>query len=97
MKNRKRILENALKCKDFKTLDKKRFLKAWRAVFFLLPSLHPDEHKNSDGGWPEKLKPLAAEAVQRYENCEISACDFYPYKAAIKGLKKARQNAGDSL
>jgi len=59
---RKAILREALKCKVLKKLDKRVFLKAWRTVAFLNNALHPDDYNSPDGGWPERLNPLAREA-----------------------------------
>lgn len=87
---KKQILNNALKCKDIKTLDKKTFLNAWRAVFFLSPSLHPDEWKNPDGGWTKRLKPLAAEAFRRVKIGELSDDELYCYQEVLKSIKVRR-------
>lgn len=90
MRKRKLILNSTLKCKDIKTLDKKTFLKTWKAIAFLHPGLHPDEVENPDGGWPEKLKPIAREAFQRCKIGEFSEGDSYQYKEAMKGLEARR-------
>lgn len=92
MQKKKLFLKSALRCKDFKTLDKKTFLKLWKAIAFVYPGLHPD-----DDGWSEKLKPVVNEAFRRLEIGEFSESDLYQVKEAIKGLKKASQNARNSL
>ena len=87
---RKAILEKALKCKDLKKLKKRVFLKAWKAIFFLHNGLHPDEHKNPDGGWPRRLKPLAREAFRRAEIGELTDVELYPYNEILKSIKARR-------
>ena len=77
-----------LKCDDLKSLDKDAFLKGWQAIAFLWPGLHPDEADNPDGGWPDELKPLAAEAFRRSNAGELKDDEIYCYKEAMKGLDK---------
>jgi hypothetical protein len=87
---KKQILNNALKCKNLKKLNKKTFLNTWKAIFFLSPGIHPDEYQNPNGGWPEELKPLAKEAFRRFEKGEFSEGNIYPYREAMKGLEARR-------
>jgi hypothetical protein len=84
---RKAILREALKCKDLKKLDKRDFLKVWRTIFFLQNGLHPDEYKNPEGGWPERLKPLAREAFRRAKTGEFADDEIYCYREVLKGIK----------
>jgi len=86
IKKKKQILNNALKCKNLKMLNKQTFLNAWKALAFLFPGIHPDEYENFDGGWPEKLKPLAAEAWRRFQSGEFSEENLYQVGEAMKGL-----------
>ncbi|OGV51113.1 MAG: hypothetical protein A2017_05320 [Lentisphaerae bacterium GWF2_44_16] len=90
MRKRELILKEVLNCKDIKKLDKSVFLKAWKAVYFLNPSLHPDDATNPEGGWPKRLKPLALEAFRRFKIGEFSEGDSYCYKEAVKGLEARR-------
>jgi hypothetical protein len=92
MKNKKMLIKNALKRKNIKSLDKKTFLKLWKAIAFVYPGLHPE-----CDGWPKKLKPVVSEAFRRLEIGEFSDSDFYQVGEAMKGLEKARQNTRNSL
>jgi hypothetical protein len=83
---RKAILREALKCKDLKKLDKRNFLKAWKALAFLHPGLHPDDTSN----WPKRLKPFAREAFRRFEKGKIAEEELYPVSDALKGLEARR-------
>ncbi|KKR03209.1 MAG: hypothetical protein UT30_C0035G0004 [Candidatus Uhrbacteria bacterium GW2011_GWF2_39_13] len=87
IEKKKCILNNALKCKNLKRLNKKTFLNAWKALAFLHPYLHPDEYENFDGGWPEQLKPLAREAFRMSEIGEFKDNQLYPASEALKGIK----------
>ena len=87
---RKAILQEALKCKNLKKLDKRDFLKAWRALAFLNNALHPDDYNSPDGGWPEELKPLAREAFRRAKIGELSDDELYCYQEVLKSIKARR-------
>lgn len=41
------------------------FLRAWRAMAYLFPGLHPDGYEDEGSGWPQALKRFAAEAWRR--------------------------------
>lgn len=84
---RRAILRDALKCKDLKKLNKRDFLKAWKALAFLNNALHPDDYNSPDGGWPEELKPLAREAFRRRRIGELTDEQLYPYREVLKSIK----------
>ncbi|KKR03550.1 MAG: hypothetical protein UT30_C0026G0010 [Candidatus Uhrbacteria bacterium GW2011_GWF2_39_13] len=87
MKKRRAILKEVLKNGNFKKLDKKTFLNAWKALAFIYVGLHPDEHENPEGGWPKRLKPLAVEVFRRRENGEFTDNELYPSQEVLKGIK----------
>jgi hypothetical protein len=91
IKKKKQILNNALKCKNLKMLNKQTFLNAWKALAFLHPYLHPDEYENFDGGWPKRLKPFAREAFRRFQSGEFSEENLYQAGEAMKGLEARRK------
>jgi len=43
-------------------LSKTDFVRAWSAVAYLFPGLHPDGFDDPESGWPAALKRFAAEA-----------------------------------
>ncbi len=67
-------------------LPREDFLKLWCAVAYLNPGLHPDAYEAEDSGWPEELRPVAAEAWQRAEAGELADDRLYPADAAWAGL-----------
>lgn len=69
---RKAILQEALKCKDIKKLNKRNFLKAWKALAFLNNALHPDEVDNPDGGWlAEKAETTCQRGFPQSKNRRV--------------------------
>jgi hypothetical protein len=58
-------------------LSKPDFIRAWAAVAYLFPNLHPDEYDNMDGGWPQALRRFAFEAWERADAGEISDSELY--------------------
>jgi len=46
-------------------LPRDQFVRAWSAVVYLFPSLHPDGYDDAESGWPPVLKRFAAEAWRR--------------------------------
>jgi len=87
---RRAILRDALNCKDLKKLDKRDFLRAWKALAFLNNALHPDDYNSPDGGWTEELKPLAREAFRRRGIGELTDGQTYPYRKVLEGIKARR-------
>ena len=67
-------------------LGKTDFVRAWSAVFYLFPGLHPDAFDDPDSGWPRALKRFAAEAWRRAEAGELDDDELYPSDAQWAGL-----------
>ena len=44
---------------------KPAFVRAWCAIAYLYPGLHPDGYDSADSGWPRVLRRFAAEAWRR--------------------------------
>ena len=67
-------------------LSKLDFVRAWSAVAYLFPGLHPDGFDDPDSGWPRLLKQFAAEAWRRAEAGELDDEELYPCAAQWAGL-----------
>lgn len=67
-------------------LSKPDFIRAWSAVAYLYPGLHPDGFADSASGWPRALKRLAAEAWRRAESGELEDEELYPSDAQWAGI-----------
>lgn len=67
------------------SLERIEFLKAWFAVAYIFPGLHPDDYDSPGSGWPKILQPLADEAWQRAERGEIHDDELYPSDAQWAG------------
>lgn len=67
-------------------LPKATFVRAWSALCYSFPSLHPDGYENDDSGWPPGLMRYAAEAWRRYEAEEFDDEEMYPSDACWAGL-----------
>ena len=67
-------------------LSREQFVRAWSAVAYLFPGLHPDGYEDADSGWPRGLKLFAAEAWRRVEAGELSEEEIYPCDAQWCGL-----------
>lgn len=63
-----------------------QFVRAWSAVFYLFPGLHPDGFEAADSGWPRVLKRFAVEAWRRAEAGELADEELYPSDAQWSGL-----------
>jgi hypothetical protein len=68
------------------SLAKNDFVRAWSAVAYLYPGLHPDGFDDPDSGWPRVLKGFAAEAWRRAEAGELGDDELYPSDAQWAGL-----------
>jgi hypothetical protein len=68
------------------TLTTGEFVRAWCAVAYLFPGLHPDGYEDQDSGWPRTLKRFAAEAWRRAQAGELADEEFYPCDAQWSGL-----------
>ena len=71
---------------DVAEVSAAEFVRAWCSIAYLFPGLHPDGYESADSGWPQKLKPLAAEAWRRAELGELSDEELYPSDAQWAGL-----------
>jgi hypothetical protein len=67
-------------------LSKNEFVRAWSAVAYLFPGLHPDGFDDPESGWPVVLKRFAAEAWRRAEAGELGDVELYPSDAQWAGL-----------
>lgn len=67
-------------------LSKNDFARAWSAVAYLFPGLHPDGFDDPESGWPTALKRFAAEAWRRAEAGELADEELYPSDAQWAGI-----------
>ena len=67
-------------------LPKPIFVRAWCAIAYLYPGLHPDGYESADSGWPRVLRRFAAEAWRRAEASELADDELYPGDAQWCGL-----------
>ena len=67
-------------------LPKPAFLRAWCAVAYAFPGLHPDGYEDEGSGWPRALRRFAAEAWRRAGAGELSDEELYPFDAQWAGL-----------
>jgi hypothetical protein len=67
-------------------LSTKQFVRAWCALAYLFPGLHPDAYEHPDSGWPRVLKRFAAEAWRRADRGELVDEELYPCDAQWAGL-----------
>ena len=72
--------------RPFPQLSREQFVRAWAAVLYLFPGLHPDGYEDMDSGWPRVLCRFAAEAWERLESGDISEEELYPCDAQWSGL-----------
>jgi hypothetical protein len=74
-------------------LPKSDFLRAWCAVAYTFPSLHPDGYEEASSGWPRVLKRFAAEAWRRNNLGELRDEEMYPSEAAWAGIYDRLDNS----
>ena len=67
-------------------LPKTTFVRAWCAIAYLYPGLHPDGYESADSGWPGGLRRFAAEAWRRAEAGELADEELYAGDAQWSGL-----------
>lgn len=67
-------------------LPKPDFIRAWCAVAYIYPGLHPDGYDDAESRWPRGLKPLAAEAWRRNDAGELEDAEMYPCDSAWAGI-----------
>ncbi len=49
-----------------------QFDRAWSAVAYLFPGLHPDGYEDAESAWPRALHRFAAEALRRADAGELA-------------------------
>jgi hypothetical protein len=67
-------------------LPKPIFVRAWCAIAYLHPGLHPDGYEAADSGWPRGLRRFAAEAWRRAAAGELGEDELYPSDAQWSAL-----------
>ncbi len=67
-------------------LPKPDFIRAWCAVAYTFPGLHPDGYEDAESGWPRALRRFAAEAWRRADAGELADEELYPCDAQWAGL-----------
>jgi hypothetical protein len=76
-------------------LPKADFVARWSALTYLEPGLHPDGYEHDDSGWPENLKPYAAEAWRRRSIGELGDNEMYCSYAQWVGLYDRMNSHGE--
>ena len=66
-------------------LSKPTFVRAWCAIAYLYPGLHPDGFADAESGWPRALRRFAAEAWRRAEAGEPAALDEAVKAVEVRG------------
>lgn len=67
-------------------LSHAQFVRAWSAIAYLFPGLHPDGFDGMDSGWPRVLRRFASEAWRRADAGELADEELYPSDAQWSGL-----------
>jgi len=67
-------------------IPREQFIRAWSAVAYLFPGLHPDGFEDAESGWPPILKRFAAEAWRRADAGELADGELYCCDAQWCGL-----------
>ena len=67
-------------------LPKPTFVRAWCAIAYLHPGLHPDGYESADSGGPRVLRRFAAEAWRRADAGELADEELYSGDAQWSGL-----------
>jgi hypothetical protein len=62
------------------------FVRAWCAIAYLFPGLHPDGYEDAHSGWLRVLKRFAAEAWRRADAGELADDELYACDAQWSGL-----------
>jgi hypothetical protein len=66
---------------DLGKLSRPDFVRAWWALAYLNPGLHPDGYDADGSGWSPELIPFASEAWRRFETGELTDAELYPADA----------------
>ena len=72
-------------------LPKPTFVRAWCAIAYLYPGLHPDGYESDDSGWPRVLRRFAAEAWRRADAGELTDNELYCYQPCKARLRRERE------
>ena len=72
--------------KPLNTLPTTEFIRAWSAIAYLFPGLHPDGFEDAESGWPRIPKRFAKEAWRRADADEISDEELYPSDSVWAGI-----------
>ena len=67
-------------------LPKLEFIRAWCAVAYIFPGLHPEGYEDVESGWPRALRRFAAEAWRRAHAGDLADEELYPCDAQWAGL-----------
>lgn len=68
------------------SLSHEQFIRAWAALAYLFPGLHPDGFEDADSGWPRVLKRFATEAWRRMDTGDLADSELYSSDAAWSGI-----------
>ena len=77
-------------------LPKPTFVRAWCAIAYLFPGLHPDGYDSADSGWPCVLRRFAAEAWRRADAGELTDNELYCYQPCKARLRREREEGRDT-
>ena len=72
-------------------LPKPTSVRAWCAIAYLYPGLHPDGYESADSGWPRVLRRFAAEAWRRADAGELTDNELYCYQAGKTRIRRERE------
>ena len=61
-------------------------MRAWSAVAYLFPGLHPDGFEDDGSGWPRVLKRFADEVWRCADAGQLTDEELYPSDAQWSGL-----------
>ena len=67
-------------------LPKSDFVRAWCAIAYVFPGLHPDGYEDAESGWPRALRRFAAEAWRRADAGELDDEELYCCDAQWSGI-----------
>ena len=73
-------------------LPKPTFVRAWCAMAYLHPGLHPDGYESADSGWPCVLRRFATEAWRRADAGELTHNELYCHQPCKTRLRRERAN-----
>lgn len=83
---------NAATLAALQDLNNEDLIKAWFAISYAFPGLHPDDFDSPDGSWPENLQSLAQEVWIRAESGLLTDVYLYPADAQWSGIYDRMNN-----